>query len=53
MTGSVDAGVSVSDDLTWAHSITHNLLPVILGNVVGGSVLVGATYWFVYLRRRD
>lgn len=49
----VDAGVSVPEDLTWAHSITHNLLPVILGNVVGGSVLVGATYWFVYLRRRD
>lgn len=29
------------------------LLPVIVGNVIGGSLLVGATYWFVYLRRRD
>lgn len=46
-------GVPVSDDLTWAHAITHNLLPVIVGNVIGGSLLVGATYWFVYLRRRD
>ena len=29
-----------------------NLLPVTLGNVIGGAVLVGIAYWFVYLRRR-
>jgi len=28
----------------------RNLVPVTLGNLVGGSVLVGAMYWFVYLR---
>jgi formate/nitrite transporter FocA (FNT family) len=27
-----------------------NLLPVTLGNIVGGTVLVGAVYWLVYLR---
>ncbi len=27
-----------------------NLLPVTLGNIVGGSVLVALVYWFVYLR---
>ena len=47
-----ELGLTVSPDLTWAHAVTHNLLPVILGNVIGGSLLVGATYWFVYLRRR-
>ena len=26
-----------------------NLVPVILGNVVGGGVLVGLVYWFVYV----
>ncbi len=30
-----------------------NLVPVTLGNMVGGVVLVGLVYWFVYLRRRD
>ena len=25
-----------------------NLLPVTLGNVVGGGVLVALAYWFVY-----
>lgn len=49
----VALGADVSPDLTWAHALTLNLLPVIVGNVVGGSLLVGATYWFVYLRRRD
>jgi len=29
-----------------------NLVPVTVGNVIGGGVLVGGVYWFVYLRRR-
>jgi len=29
-----------------------NLVPVTLGNIVGGSVLVAAVYWFVYLRKK-
>ena len=35
--------------LTWA-AFLWSLIPVTLGNVVGGSVLVGGVYWFVYLR---
>lgn len=37
--------------LTWA-SLGANLLPVTIGNIVGGGVLVGLVYWFVYLRPR-
>ena len=33
-------------------SAVGNLLAVTAGNVVGGGVLVGAVYWFVYLRGR-
>ncbi len=29
-----------------------NLVPVTIGNIIGGGVLVGAVYWFVYLRPR-
>ena len=29
-----------------------NLVPVTLGNIVGGTILVGAVYWLVYLRPR-
>lgn len=30
--------------------LINNLLPVTLGNIVGGGLLVGVVYWFVYLR---
>jgi formate transporter FocA len=36
--------------LTWEAFLVNNLLPVTLGNIIGGTVLVGAVYWFVYLR---
>lgn len=35
--------------LVWADLLT-NLLPVIAGNIVGGSVLVALVYWVIYLR---
>jgi formate transporter len=38
-------------DLTWA-GFARNLLPVTLGNILGGAGLVGAVYWFIYLRQR-
>jgi formate transporter len=39
-------------ELTWTNFLIGNLLPVTIGNVIGGSLMVGAVYWFVYLRRR-
>lgn len=30
--------------------LVNNLIPVTLGNIVGGGVFVGAVYWFAYLR---
>ncbi|MEW5800736.1 MAG: formate/nitrite family transporter [bacterium] len=29
----------------------YNLIPVTIGNIIGGSLFVAAIYWFVYLRR--
>lgn len=37
--------------LTWIAFLT-SLVPVTLGNIIGGGVLVGGVYWFVYLRPR-
>jgi formate/nitrite transporter len=39
--------------LTWDAFLLDNLLPVTLGNLVGGTLMVGAVYWFVYLRGAD
>jgi formate transporter len=38
-------------DLTWSSFLFKNLIPVTLGNIIGGAVLVGAVYWVVYLRK--
>jgi formate/nitrite transporter len=37
--------------LTWGNFLA-NLVPVTIGNIIGGSVMVGAVYWFIYLRKR-
>ena len=39
-------------DLTWTNFLFGNLVPVTIGNIIGGSVLVAAVYWFVYLRKQ-
>jgi formate/nitrite transporter len=38
------------ESLTWERFLAANLAPVTLGNIVGGAVLVGVLYWFVYRR---
>ncbi|NJN53346.1 MAG: formate transporter FocA [Anaerolineae bacterium] len=47
-----NAGVTSAEyaNLTWTNFFVANLLPVTLGNIVGGAVMVGLVYWFVYLR---
>lgn len=35
------------DHLTFYNFIIHNLIPVTLGNIVGGGVLVGLGYWSI------
>lgn len=39
-------------ELNWASFFLDNLLPVTIGNIIGGAVMVGAVYWLVYLRPR-
>lgn len=36
-----------------ATGLTHNLIPVTLGNIVGGTLLVAGVYWFAYLRPKE
>jgi formate transporter len=40
--GGIDAGALIA-----------NLVPVTLGNILGGSGLVALTYWLIYLRHRN
>ena len=40
------------DVLTWQAFFLKNLIPVTIGNIIGGAVLVAAVYWVVFLRGR-
>jgi formate transporter len=50
----VSIGHSPADypSLDWS-GLAGNLVPVTLGNIVGGTILVAAVYWIVYLRDRE
>ncbi len=37
--------------LTWGNFFIANLLPVTIGNIIGGAILVAAVYWSVFLRK--
>ena len=37
-------------DLNMMDFLTNNLLPVTLGNIIGGGIFVGMWYWMIYLR---
>jgi formate transporter FocA len=40
-------------DLTIGNVVFANLVPVTLGNIIGGSVMVGLVYWLVYARSKS
>lgn len=37
-------------NLNWSTFVVNNLIPVTLGNIIGGSMFVGGIYWFVYMK---
>lgn len=41
----------VLEKLNWQNFFFINLLPVTLGNLIGGGLLVAGVYWFVYRRK--
>ncbi|MDO8589064.1 MAG: formate/nitrite transporter family protein [Armatimonadota bacterium] len=42
--------VKTTSMFTTDRFLLYNLLPVTLGNIIGGSVMVGWFYWFIFLR---
>ena len=39
-----------SANLTWSGFLVNNLLPVTIGNIIGGAFFVGVLYWYVYVK---
>jgi len=44
-------GGKLEPALTWSNFFIANLLPVTLGNILGGVVFVAFAYWYVHLER--
>lgn len=40
------AGIFAGASVTWREFLLNNLVPVVLGNAVGGTFIVGMLYWF-------
>lgn len=41
----------VTQFFSYANFLNSNLVPVTLGNIVGGAIFVGAIYWVIYLKK--
>jgi formate transporter FocA len=46
------AGKTPADyaSITWNSFFINNLIPVTIGNIIGGALLVAAVYWLIFLR---
>ena len=47
---SIGDKVANLDLLTWQAFLVNNLIPVTIGDIIGGAVLVAAIYWAIFLR---
>ncbi len=50
--GRVSDKIANLEQLTWGNFILFNLIPVTIGNIIGGAVLVAAIYWAIFLRKQ-
>jgi formate transporter FocA len=48
---SIGSSAAEYANLTWGNFLLSNLLPVTIGNIIGGAVGVGVVYYVIYLRR--
>jgi formate transporter len=44
------ASAAAYNDLTWGSFFVNNLIPVTIGNMIGGVFFVALVYWTIYLR---
>jgi formate/nitrite transporter FocA (FNT family) len=42
--------LSALANLNWSSFVFKNLIPVTIGNIIGGAIFVGTFYWSVFLK---
>lgn len=48
----IPAAIYTGADILWCDFLLRNLLPATLGNLVGGGLLVGCAYYYIYLSEK-
>ncbi|TKJ44487.1 hypothetical protein CEE35_07735 [Candidatus Aerophobetes bacterium Ae_b3b] len=48
----IPAGMFITNKITWGMFLFNNLLPVTLGNIVGGAFFVGMLYYYLYGKKK-
>ncbi len=46
----IPAAIYSGANITWCSFIFQNLIPATIGNIIGGGVLVGCVYWYLFLK---
>lgn len=46
----IPAAIYSGANILWSDFIIQNLIPATIGNIIGGSGLVGCIYWYTYLK---
>lgn len=46
----IPAAIYSGADILWSDFILQNLLPATIGNLLGGCLLVGTVYWYLYMK---
>ncbi len=49
----IPMGAVLGAELNWTNVIVNNVIPVTLGNLVGGGLFVAVVYWFIYLKGKQ
>lgn len=49
----IPAAIYTGVDISWTDFLLRNLLPATLGNILGGALLVGCVYGWLFLRKKE
>jgi formate/nitrite transporter FocA (FNT family) len=49
----IPLGKFLGANITWSQIWMANLIPVTIGNIIGGAILIPGVYWYVYKKSEE
>jgi len=49
----ITSAILLGAEISWAQFFMGNLVPVTVGNIIGGGVIIPVLYWYLYVRGND